>query len=264
MYKSIDAGLTWKPLPVRLMVTLPPPPPPKSRASTRRTTVHGRSTAHVRTAPPAKPRVVVRDISPSEIAALYARKMGVQDVIYAATSQGLLKSTDAGERWTLVEIPGSPAVSALYFGSNPDSVFIAKTAAGLYISKDCGDHWASFAFPLQAADVNDIAIPNTPNAPLLAATRTGLYSSSDWGGTWQKNTAGMPPSTVSSVIYAGAPGTALAVEYGQLYQSTDSGTSWALVPTALPSLRIKQLWATAANSNRVFGITSDLGILFRD
>src|SRR5581483_11233321 len=264
MYKSIDSGLTWKPLPLKLMVTLPPPPAPKTRTSARRAPVRGRSTVRARAASPAKPRVVIRDVNPSEITALYARKMGAQDVIYAATSQGLLKSTDAGDRWTLVEIPGSPAVAALYFGSNPESALIAKTLAGLYISKDCGDHWSALSFPLLSADVNGIAIPDAANAPLLVATRVGLYSSPDWGATWQKNTTGMPPSTVSSVIYGGAPGSAFAVAYGQLYQSTDAGASWTLVPTSLPSLRIKQLWTMAGDSNRVFGITSDLGILFRD
>ena len=86
----------------------------------------------------------------------------------------------------------------------------------------------------------------------------------DNGGSWYANTGGIPASTVSSVLYAGKTKIAYAVEYGRLYQTNDAGTSWNLIPSALPTTRIRQLWMPDYTSNRLYGITTDLGILFRN
>jgi photosystem II stability/assembly factor-like uncharacterized protein len=264
VYKSMDAGLSWRPVPVRLIVTVPPPAQKPQKKTSARTSQRTGQTAHVRASLPAKPRVIIREISPSEITALYSMRTASKELLLAATDLGLLKSADAGEHWTLADIPGSMAVTGVYSTPNFDSYIIARTPGALYISKDQGDHWEQVHIPLPISDINDIAVSANQNHPLLVATRVGLYSSPDYGSTWYANPAGLPPSTVASVIYAGPERTAYAVEYGQLYQSNDAGTSWELAPSALPSMRIRQLWLAHNNSNRVFGITSDMGILFRN
>jgi photosystem II stability/assembly factor-like uncharacterized protein len=92
----------------------------------------------------------------------------------------------------------------------------------------------------------------------------GLYSSPDGGVTWFANLGGIPASTVAAVVYAGENHTAYAVEYGRLFQTTDAGASWASVPTSIPNLRIRQLWMPDIASGRLYGITSNLGIIFRE
>jgi photosystem II stability/assembly factor-like uncharacterized protein len=263
MYKSINAGLTWKAVPVRLVI--PPPaeaakPPSSTRAGTRSTT-RARQTARTRAV---KPKETIRDVSPSEVSGLYTLKSGTKEIVFAATDLGLLKSTDLGERWMLADIPGSTAVTALYVAPNSNGYLIARSVAGLYVSKDFGDHWTQLAFPLPASDVNDMAIPADPSAPLLAATRVGLYSSSDWGQNWYANVGGIPASTVTSVLYSSAEHVAYAVEYGHLFQSADQTLAWSEIPTNLPSLRIRQLWMPDLTSHRLYGITSNLGIIFRN
>jgi photosystem II stability/assembly factor-like uncharacterized protein len=133
----------------------------------------------------------------------------------------------------------------------------------LYISKDCGDHWENLPFPLSPLDVNEIA-SSAKGSRLLAATRLGLYSSSDGGATWYANLGGIPASTVNSVIFTNREGIAYAVEYGRLFRTSDAGAAWTEVPSSLPSVRIRQLWLPDAHSGRLYGITGDLGILFRD
>ncbi len=265
MYKSTDGGNVWKPLPVRLIETPPPAtssqktaPAASSRPGAKRPVTRARASR------PAKPAVKIREVSPSEISALYSFKSGAQDVVFAATDLGLLKSTDAGERWTMTAIPGSPAVSSVYFASDASGQMIARAAGGLFVSKDCGDHWENLPFPLPASDVNQIAIPGGKSTILLAATRLGLYSSPDGGATWYANLGGIPASTVSSVLFTTEDRVAYAIEYGRLYRTTDSGAAWKEVPTAIPSLRIRQLWQPDVESGRLYGITGDLGILFRD
>ena len=89
------------------------------------------------------------------------------------------------------------------------------------------------------------------------------FVASDDGAKWQPNPGGMPASTVNSVVY-GSGTLAYAVQYGKLWESKDSGNSWSPLVSALPSTRIRKLWIPDLASNRLFGITSDLGVLFRN
>ena len=272
MYKSVDAGKTWKPLPVRLVIP-PPAEVEKPVATTKpaRSAQRGKQAPASRQAPrarasrPLKPKETIREISPSEVSSLYSTKSGTKDVFFAATDLGLLKSADLGEHWTMSAIPAaSAAVTALYVPPNADGRMIARAAAGVFFSKDYGDHWERLEFPLPASDVNDVAISPDQNAPLLVATRVGLYASADGGAKWVPNAGKMPASTVTSVIYGGSGQTAYAVEYGRLYRSSDSANSWSEIPTAVASVRIRQLWMPDTGSGRLYGITSDLGIMFRN
>jgi photosystem II stability/assembly factor-like uncharacterized protein len=155
------------------------------------------------------------------------------------------------------------AVSGLYAAPNHDGRLIARASAGLYQSKDFGVHWMPLAFPLPASDVNEVALPSTDSLPILVATRVGLYSSPDGGAKWFANLGGIPASTVNSVVF-GAEKTAYAVGYGRLYETKDAGASWSIAPSAMPVTRIRQLWMPDVASNRLYGITSDLGVLFRN
>jgi photosystem II stability/assembly factor-like uncharacterized protein len=268
MYKSIDAGSTWKPLPVRLIVP-PVPDASKSVAKSDRPrpgtrTQRGKQRPAAKSTRATKPKIISKEVSPSEITALYSATSGAKDLLFATTDLGLLRSDDMGEHWTAGDLAGSTAVYALFLAPVPDGRVIARAAGGLYESKDFGDHWSQLFFPLSVSEINDVAIPAEQNAPLLVATRTGLYSSPDNAATWYPNSGKLPASTVNSVTYSPTePGVAYAVEYGQLYESKDCGSSWSSVPTALHGLHIRQLWMPGQNSDRLYGITNDLGILFR-
>ncbi len=266
LYKSADGGNSWKVLPVRLIET-PPAATEKPKSPALHSASHGtaaHTTAKARVSRPRKPVIKTRLVSPSEVSALYGTKTGAEDGLFAATDLGLLKSSDAGEQWTMASIPGSPAVTALYLPADPSGSYVVRTPVGLFISRDCGDHWEDLHFPLPSSDVNEIAIGGLKSSSLLAATRLGLYSSSDGGATWYANVGGMPASTVTSVIFTNAEGAAYAVEYGRLYRMANTGGTWKELPTALPSVRIRQLWMPDLASGRLYGIAGDLGILFRD
>ena len=264
LYKTTD-GLLWKPLVVRV-VEPPPPPAPESKPVTHTTSRHS-SAAHrstrARSRRPVKPVAKIRTVSLSEVSGLYSAKGQSGAIVFAATDLGLLKSTDAGEKWTVAPLNGNPAVYALYTSPDSNGRMIARSAGALFFSKDFGDHWEDLHFPASTSDINQIAIAPGSSNSLLAATRLGLYSSKDNGATWSSSAPGLPSSTVSSVLFANE-GSAWAVEYGRLFHTDDSGTAWKEVPTSIPSLQIRQLWQPDVASRRLYGITSDIGILFRD
>jgi photosystem II stability/assembly factor-like uncharacterized protein len=260
MFKSTDSGNLWKPLPVRIMEVIQPPTP---KAPPTRKTTRGRTTT-ARAARPPKPIIKIHQATLSDVSALYAMKKGTEDRVLAATDLGLLVSSDRGERWTLAKMAGTPAVTAVWFSPDSGGNLIARTSGGLFESKDAGETWAPLPFPLNAGDINEVAIPGGENKALLAATRVGLYSSPDGGEKWFANQGGIPASTVTSVLFGEKPGLAYAVEYGQLYQTDDSGATWKRVRSGLPPLRIRQLWMPDVASGRLYGITANLGILFRE
>jgi photosystem II stability/assembly factor-like uncharacterized protein len=210
-----------------------------------------------------KPVENLRVITPHEIHGLYAVKNGPKDLMFAATDLGLLKSADAGERWTMAEVAGSSPVTGLYLAPNDNGRIVARSDAGLFISKDYGDHWVALNFPTPSADVKDVALAADDTSPILVATRLGLYSSNDDGAKWVANPGGMPASTVNSVVY-GSGTLVYAVQYGKLWESKDSGNSWSQLGSALPPTHIRKLWIPDLATNRVYGITSDLGVLFRN
>jgi photosystem II stability/assembly factor-like uncharacterized protein len=253
LYRSADGGLEWKAMPMKLIVQETPPAPKALKGHP--VSSHSRSAV--------KPIEKLRPLAPSEFFGLYTVRNGTKDIIFAATDLGLFASTDLGERWTAASLPGALGVTGVFVAPNSDGRLFARATNGLYFSSDYGDHWAKYNFPLSPSDINDVAIPVSHDAPLLVATRVGLYTTSDSGANWYASTS-MPASTVSSVLYAGEAKTAYAVEYGRLYQSSDAGATWNLVPSALPTTRIRQLWMPDTTTNRLYGITTDLGILFRN
>ncbi len=257
LYRSIDGGTDWQPVPMKVVTIIPPPPAPKTPVKSTKTKT-GKTVART----PAKPTEKIKLIYPSEFFGTYSLRNGTKDVVFAATDLGLYASTDQGDRWTNV-LPEVPSVSGLFLTPAADGKIFARSNTGLYFSTDYGGNWSKVNFPLPPSDVNDIAIPPDQSSTFLAATRLGLFTTADGGATWYAST-GMPASTVSSVLFASQPNVAYAIEYGHLYTSLDAGKTWSLVPSALPTTRIRRLWMPDYTTSRLYGITTDLGILFRN
>ena len=250
LYKSIDAGANWRAEPIRLETIVHPRPVTRGKPSAKY---------------PSKPVITTREVLVSEISALYTTKSGTKNLLFAATDLGLLRSGDMGEHWTLANLSGDTAVNALYVSAIADGRLVLRANGNLYLSKDFGDHWSTLFFPQPTSHVRDVAVPWDRSQPLLVATDSGMFASADNGHSWLPVNGGLPPSTINSVIYSPADRSCVyAMLFGQLYRSRDSGASWSRIPTAFPSLHVHQLWIPDKTSDRLYGMTNDIGILFRN
>lgn len=251
LFQSTDSGRSWKP------VSLAGTYAEKGR-SVRIRTAKGRYITRERT--------IEHTLRPSAINSLSAIASGTQTVLFAASDRGLLRSTDKGVKWTFVNAGLLTPFSSVSASPANDGRLIARSNLSLYFSRDFGDTWKTIGFPLETSQINAVAVPPANSSSrLLAATFRGLYSSKDDGQTWSIVSSGLPISTVESVIYSHTePNVAYAVEFGQLYQSKDGGVQWSAEPSTFRALQIRQLWQPAQLPDRLFAVTNDIGILFRN
>jgi len=157
------------------------------------------------------------------------------ETLFAGTSDGgIFKMTDEGDNWTRVDggVTNSDvvalAISPDY--ANDGHVFAATSGEGVFASIDWGDTWITRSNGLIYMWLNDIAIsPDYANdETLFAVEYHGIYMSANQSHTW----------TVASAI-TGTSALAFSPDYvsdqtlfaggGQLFKSTDGGSSWARV-----------------------------------
>jgi photosystem II stability/assembly factor-like uncharacterized protein len=241
VYKSIDGGMNWRVESLSAVVA----DMTQARASIK--------TKEARRAP--RPKVTERTIHPNEFHSLLSIWSGTQAVLLAATNRGLLRSTNKGNRWVVANSGYADNFDEIYISPISDGRLVARSTVGVYFSSDFGENWSAIPFAVP---------PVGTSLPMLAATVHGLYTSKDLGQTWYPVTSGLPASTVKSVIYSAEGVIAYAVSYGQLYQSKDGGSTWNAVPSSFRSLSIRQLWQRAESPDRLFAVTNDIGILFRN
>jgi photosystem II stability/assembly factor-like uncharacterized protein len=251
VYKSTDGGLNWKPITIAAVLNEKSFAPVKVKQG--KGAIRSRSIASERT------------LHPNEFHTLTAISSGTQTVLLAATNRGLLRSTDKGNRWTVAQTGYAENFDEIYTSPINDGRLVARSSVGVYFSNDFGENWSAIPFPFPSGQLTDFAVPPVGTSlPMLAATDHGLYTSRDLGRTWYPVTSGVPASTVKAVIYSPQEFTAYAVSYGQLYQSKDGGNSWNAVPSSFHALSIRQLWQPAELPDRLFAVTNDIGILFRN
>jgi photosystem II stability/assembly factor-like uncharacterized protein len=168
---------------------------------------------------------------------------------------GILKTTDGGEKWTLLGGEDNEFIGASFFRLainplNPSTIF-AATTAGLYRSTDSGEHWTKMNGGLPDITrtiiaATDIVInPKDPNIAYVAFWGDGIYKSKDANAdepTWIKlegEKENKLPSTGFRRIALGISSSSsnfvyalMANDQGRLgtidkfYHTDDDGRSW--------------------------------------
>jgi photosystem II stability/assembly factor-like uncharacterized protein len=203
---------------------------------------------------------------PGKVVSVIAVHPQTSSTVFAASGSTIYRSTDSGTTWTPLSLQFQSqfgAVSTILVDpGNPSLMYVVGEGSPLYKSTDAGETWTvinsgHFSAWLQLAASN-------PGVLYAIRWETGLARSADGGVTWTSIEFGQPAQLIAvapsnpSILYAAIAGPALT---GQaIYKSTNGGTSWFPVNTAMPIAA--SLSVDPANSSIVFAVSYN-GNLFR-
>jgi len=187
----------------------------------------------------------------------------VDHTLFAATSEGIYRSNDAGQLWTLLGAgPTGPISNAFKIVPSPaypsdHTLFVLITSVGppgrgVLRSTDDGASWQTI---WESAAVQDLVVsPDyaSDGALFLGGSAFGqpqVYRSTDRGDTWLPTDG--QPSDLDVSLLAISPNytsdsTLFAAGFGPMQRSTDGGTTWERIGAAGPnfSLAISPRFAT--------------------
>jgi photosystem II stability/assembly factor-like uncharacterized protein len=142
---------------------------------------------------------------------------------FAATEEGLFRSSDAGKSWSLLpfSLLALPVDCVRVSADGAEIRIVASR--GMVFSNDSGRSWKWHDLPLesQGALRLEVVDPTT----LLATSPVGLYISRDGGTTWSKGQSGLPASAINDVLVR-PEFWAVSLESNGLYISRDRGANW--------------------------------------
>jgi photosystem II stability/assembly factor-like uncharacterized protein len=186
-------------------------------------------------------------------------------IVFAATDNGLFRSTDAGATWTRSPATGDPsgAITDIVADTTTAGVFYAAggdisgpARNGIYRTTDSGVSWTKVSkapFPTVASGTSDagrinLAITGVAPVTLLAAVEDshnggstdgalfGIFATQDGGATWTQRTATSPSPMCGGgqqcwydMGIAVDPSSANTVYFSgfSLYKSTDGGNTFS-------------------------------------
>jgi photosystem II stability/assembly factor-like uncharacterized protein len=117
------------------------------------------------------------------------------DSLYAATSQGVLRSVTAGESWRLV---AGQETQQWNFVAAAKSWVIAATLRSALLSADAGETWTPVRLPVTMEQLSAVAVDD--GGGLWVAGREGVMISEDRGTTWH-TVKNLPIGDVNSLFY---------------------------------------------------------------
>ena len=185
--------------------------------------------------------------------------------LVAATSTGVIHSSDGGETWTRPRVGNEVEVFALAASPHNANLVVAATKSGYFRSTDGGKSWRRSSLALNVTPHALAFAPSKGRAQraLFLTTTGGLFRSSDLGATWQRVNGGLPHSDLTGLAM-GPDGRNIYVSdftWGGVFRSTDGGSTWDRMPTTgLGSDRVWTLSVDPETPERVLAASSAGGL----
>jgi hypothetical protein len=146
------------------------------------------------------------------------------NVLFAACSNGLFKTSNGGTTWALIR---SGEHTDVKIHVTNDSTIFTVDAAGIYRSTDNG---STFTQQLNQTNVKKLAVTKANSSKLIAwcsyCSSYNYWVSANGGNTWTMQTASQifPVMAISplndNILYGGGV---------DMYKSTNGGTSWSQI-----------------------------------
>jgi photosystem II stability/assembly factor-like uncharacterized protein len=125
------------------------------------------------------------EIDPKVTSNLYAAislRFGCAVCDYGETDT-IIKSTDAGDSWSITALSAVNVRSIKVDPQNPSTIYVATEQAGMFKSVDGGSTWIAANEGLSSLGVLSLAIDPAHPTTLYAGSH-GLFKSTDGGGSW--------------------------------------------------------------------------------
>jgi photosystem II stability/assembly factor-like uncharacterized protein len=172
---------------------------------------------------------------------------------FAATSIGLLTSSDGGQNWHKQDLPALKYVSSLAVA---DRMVVAANRNVIAVSVNAGESWLT-PKPLDADFIiNSVAVDSKGN--IWLAAREGIFRSSDVGDSWKRITS-LRLSNVMSVQFDEPNQRILATGAASMnvFESTDNGRTWSPINAGWLVRNVRPL------GNRLVAVTPFDGIVIQ-
>lgn len=180
---------------------------------------------------------------PGPIVSAVAIDSSAPPTLYAATVDGLIKSTDSGASWIAIQSELPHGVETVAVDPQHPSTVYAVTSGKVFKSTFGGGSWREVSEGLSGKPVHALAMHPTTSSTLYAATDDGVFASIDGGEHWQAAQAGLLSTQVLAVaIDPNTPRIVYAGTSAGVFKSIDGAHSWRPVNTGLPQ---RAVWALA-------------------
>jgi photosystem II stability/assembly factor-like uncharacterized protein len=159
----------------------------------------------------------------------------VGKVSLAASGSTLAASYEDGH-WLPMALPiGAAPVRSLVEGGAPNTFYLLGWR-GLFRTEDGGRTWLELDAGLPDATVTRLLVNSQIPTPTLVAVVGGdVWLSRDTGGRWESRRAGLPPGQIqTTALDPHEPGGLWAAGANAVFASTDAGSTWRRVGSALP------------------------------
>lgn len=267
IYRSLDRGVSWLPLP-----TVKPPVAPKKPV--KRAVPARKGTASVKapvvTAAAAGPTIKMVPSINEKVKVLSFTEDG-RNGLFAGTDKGLYRSYDIAKGWEKLNlgIGVNDNIFVVHMSpTRPGTIWVGTATSGVLVSKDDGKTWTKAGGAVDGVPISSIATdPERPDFVYVGTTQT-FYVSKDGGASWKRRGGDLPLGNFTSILINPNNTDEIIVSSaidsdGGIFISTDSGNRWKRIDGKdwkLPSRRVWSLAFDPTDPNRLFAGTHSSGV----
>jgi hypothetical protein len=190
--------------------------------------------------------------------------------VWAASNQGLVHSTDAGENWVFFGDAGIALYAIVIDPTNPSIMYAGdNTGFGIVKSTNAGNNWvqainglpvnhdaAGNFYPL----ITTLSFDPTNHQKLYACSYSnGIFVTSDSASSWGAVNTGLRTAYASTVAFPHGDSSAitLATLGAGFYQSTDGAQTWSPSSTGLRQSLVSDLAVDSSDPATVYAAAWD-------